>query len=109
MNATESLAQISAMTWSDKLTDDVLDVMRLSLLDWASVAIAGRLEPVTQAVRHLENENGGRGDATVIGQTARLPMRGAAMVNGTMAHALDFDDTHFAHIGHPSAVILSAA
>ena len=109
MSATKALAEISALTWSDKLTDDVLDVMRLSLLDWASVAIAGRLEPVSQAVRHMEGENGGSGDATVIGQGARWPMRGAAMVNGTMAHALDFDDTHFAHIGHPSAVILSAA
>ncbi len=32
----------------------------------------------------------------------------AALVNGTLSHALDYDDTHFDHIGHPSVVVLSA-
>jgi 2-methylcitrate dehydratase PrpD len=33
----------------------------------------------------------------------------AALANGTAAHALDFDDTNFALMGHPSAPVLSAA
>src|SRR3972149_3219544 len=33
----------------------------------------------------------------------------AAVANGTAAHALDFDDTNFAMMGHPSAPVLSAA
>ena len=33
----------------------------------------------------------------------------AALANGTAAHALDFDDTNFAMMGHPSAPVLSAA
>jgi 2-methylcitrate dehydratase PrpD len=33
----------------------------------------------------------------------------AALANGTAAHALDFDDTNFAMLGHPSAPVLSAA
>jgi 2-methylcitrate dehydratase PrpD len=109
MTVTRILAQMAADTRTDKITDEALHVMRLSVLDWAACAIAGRLEPVTQAVRRLEMENGGVETATVIAQSAKLPMRGAAMINGTAAHAMDFDDTHFAHIGHPSAVIVSAA
>ena len=37
------------------------------------------------------------------------PARLAALVNGTVSHALDFDDTHFAHIGHLSVAIYPAA
>jgi 2-methylcitrate dehydratase PrpD len=33
----------------------------------------------------------------------------AALCNGTAAHALDFDDTNFALMGHPSAPVLAAA
>ena len=33
----------------------------------------------------------------------------AALVNGTISHALDFDDTHFAHVGHLSVAIYPAA
>ena len=32
----------------------------------------------------------------------------AALVNGTLSHALDYDDTHFAHIGHPSVAVVPA-
>lgn len=109
MTVTRILAQMSADVFSPNITNDALHVMRLSTLDWAACAIAGRAEPVAQAVRRVEGENAGTPVATAIGHPTKLPMRGAAMVNGTAAHAMDFDDTHFAHIGHPSAVIVSAA
>jgi 2-methylcitrate dehydratase PrpD len=37
------------------------------------------------------------------------PARDAALVNGTVSHALDYDDTHFGHVGHPSVAIVPAA
>ena len=37
------------------------------------------------------------------------PVCGTALANGTAAHALDFDDTNFAMMGHPTAPVLSAA
>src|SRR3970282_2824883 len=33
----------------------------------------------------------------------------AARANGTAGHALDFDDTNFAMLGHPSTPVLAAA
>jgi len=38
-----------------------------------------------------------------------VPARAAALSNGTTSHALDYDDTHFAHIGHPSVAVIPAA
>src|SRR5207237_8282908 len=48
----------------------------------------------------------GRGDCTVIGAkfTAAVPL--AILSNGTLAHGLDFDDTHAASVTHASAVVL---
>lgn len=82
---------------------------RLSLLDWAAVALAGKGEPVATIVRAMVEEEGGAAQATVVGSRRRLPARAAALANGATAHALDYDDTHFDYIGHPSVAILPAA
>lgn len=49
------------------------------------------------------------GACTVIGEIAGYTPPGAAMVNGTLAHSLDFDDTHASASLHPSAPIVPAA
>jgi 2-methylcitrate dehydratase PrpD len=51
-------------------------------------------------------EWGGPPQATVFGFADRLPAAGAAFVNGTLAHSLDFDDTHLPSVLHPSASIV---
>src|SRR3990172_10086498 len=49
------------------------------------------------------------GKCTVIGDDAGYTPPGAAMLNGTLAHSLDFDDTHAPGSLHPSAPIVPAA
>ncbi|HAR50331.1 MAG TPA: 2-methylcitrate dehydratase, partial [Roseovarius nubinhibens] len=85
-----------------------LQVMRLSLLDWLAVGLPGQEEPVARIVGAMVAEESGAAQATAFGGT-RLPARAAALVNGTVSHALDYDDTHFAHIGHPSVAVVPAA
>ncbi len=81
----------------------------LSALDWLAVGRAGVSEPVAASLRALAQEEGGAGQAHVFGATQRFPARMAALVNGATSHALDYDDTHFAHIGHPSVAVIPAA
>ncbi len=83
-------------------------VTSLSVLDWIAVGRAGVDEPVSKTVRDLVLGEEGAAQAHLFGGGA-APLRGAALVNGTVSHALDYDDTHFAHIGHPSVAILPAA
>lgn len=85
-----------------------LAMLRLSLHDWAACGIAGRDEPVARITRRMVLDEAGRGEAALIGG-GRAPARGAALVNGATSHALDYDDTHFGHIGHPSVAVLPAA
>ncbi|MDD7942056.1 MmgE/PrpD family protein [Actinomycetospora lutea] len=54
-------------------------------------------------------EWGGTGAATSLADGRRLPTPSSALVNGTLAHSLDFDDTHLPSVLHPSAVVLPAA
>ncbi|WP_373051422.1 MmgE/PrpD family protein [Thalassovita aquimarina] len=106
---TQSIAAFAAGTAPERSALEAMAVMRLSLLDWLSVGIAGRDEPVSRIVRDLVQEEAGAAQATVFGSDAKVPARAAALANGTIAHALDYDDTHFANIGHPSAPVVAAA
>ncbi len=86
-----------------------LERMRLSLFDWAVCALAGQGTDVARAVRALARQEGGATQAGLLGSASRVPVRMAALANGAAGHALDCDDTHFAHIGHPSAAVVPAA
>jgi len=87
-----------------------LEAQRLSLLDWAACAIAGAAEPVARILRAQAEAEGGAAQASMAGAgLLRVPARAAALVNGAASHALDYDDTHFAHVGHPSVAVLPAA
>ena len=81
----------------------------LSLFDWIMCGRAGAQQDLSKIIRNYILEDAGRKSATVFGSKAKVPARSAALVNGTISHALDYDDTHFAHIGHTSAGIYPAA
>ncbi|HRK23405.1 MAG TPA: MmgE/PrpD family protein [Beijerinckiaceae bacterium] len=90
-------------------TESARAVARLSLMDWAAAALAGLDEPVARITRELADEEAGAAQATLFGLARKVPARMAALANGALSHALDYDDTHFAYVGHPSVAILPAA
>src|SRR5690606_29964777 len=51
----------------------------------------------------------GPGDCTVFGLNRRYGGAAAALLNGTLGHSLDFDDTHADSSLHPSAPVVPAA
>ncbi|SHM19889.1 2-methylcitrate dehydratase PrpD [Roseovarius litoreus] len=107
MSLTDRLAQF-ALTDPRHLPESAKRIMALSLIDWMGCAIAGRDEAVSHVVRRLAQDEGGTPQAHLVGG-GQAPARMAALVNGTISHALDYDDTHFAHIGHPSVAVVPSA
>lgn len=81
---------------------------RFSLYDWMVCGLAGASEPLAVLLRKVIGAEGGHPVASTFGGPA-MPARAAALVNGATSHALDYDDTHFAHVGHPSVGIYPAA
>ena len=92
-----------------RIPDNVRHVMRLSLIDWVAVAVAGRNEPVSRILQKIGEDESGKPEAFVIGCACMLPARMAAKINGTLSHALDYDDTHFDSMGHASVAVIPAA
>ena len=94
---------------ADRMPQDARKMARLSLFDWMVVSLAGADQPLADIIRNFVATEGGVEIAAVTGGSMRLPARAAALANGTISHALDYDDTHFAYIGHPSVAIFPAA
>src|ERR1700744_4147687 len=70
--------------------------------------VAGRDDFFTQAVRRaVAGQMSAAGESPVIGG-GRAPAAIAALINGTAAHALDYDDNFYPAISHASAVLVPA-
>ncbi|MCY4207159.1 MAG: MmgE/PrpD family protein [Roseovarius sp.] len=102
-------SMLSSLSLEAKPGREVMDVFHLSLMDWSAVGIAGKSEPVAKIMHDQAIEEAGVGRSGIIGIPGCYPARMAALANGTISHALDYDDTHFAHIGHPSVAVIPAA
>jgi 2-methylcitrate dehydratase PrpD len=87
--------------------DEALESAHRQFIDVLGVTIPGAPEPATLAV--LETvRNWGAGPSTAILHSARLAPPWAALVNGTAAHALDFDDNFDPAKAHATAVLAPA-
>jgi 2-methylcitrate dehydratase PrpD len=98
-------AQASAVTY-DSLPEPVRELARQCVLDYYGVALAGADDPLATILLDELAEAGGAAQASIIGRKAKLPALSAALVNGAIGHALDYDDVNLAMPGHPSVAIL---
>jgi len=108
-NATEALAaQAAALCFAD-LATPVVTVVQQCVLDTVGVMLAARDEPVMRVLVDAWSGELAPGEASLLdGSGRRVSTSSAALVNGTAAHAMDFDDIHPAMIGHPSAPLVPA-
>ncbi|KEO88790.1 hypothetical protein EH31_15245 [Erythrobacter longus] len=87
--------------------EEALHIARRSLIDTVACMVPGaddsapsKLWPVVQGW--------GSGDARAVARSDSLSAPGAALFNGTCAHALDFDDNFDPAKAHASAVLIPA-
>ena len=91
------------------LPQAVVGAARRAILDTLAVTLAGSQETTAVRVRELIAHRGVSTEATIVGTPNRGTVEDAALVNGTAAHALDYDDLNASLSGHPSVPVLSAA
>jgi 2-methylcitrate dehydratase PrpD len=87
--------------------DGAWEAAHRAFIDIIAVTIPGAVEPVTRCV-FATVKDWGAGPSAAIGQGARLAAPWAALVNGTAAHALDFDDNFDPAKAHATAVVAPA-
>src|SRR4051812_7998708 len=79
-------------------------------LDTFGCILGGSGAPGIGELFEIADHWGGREESTVILRGRRLPAPQAALLNASMGHALDFDDTHdTAGSIHPGVSVLAAA
>ncbi len=105
-NLTLTLAERASAVRYDALPEPVRALARQCVLDYFGVALAGADDPLVAILLDELAEAGGAAQAGIIGHQARLPALSAALVNGAIGHALDYDDVNLAMPGHPSVAIL---
>jgi 2-methylcitrate dehydratase PrpD len=108
MHAAAVLAEWSTSLELDAVPADVREAARLHLLDAVGTGLAALALGELPAVREAALELGGPPQATALGIEERLSPGAAALVNGSLMHALDFDDTHEVALVHSSAVVAPA-
>ena len=106
MGATEKIARFIVDTGYEDIPHAVKKAKRTAL-DCLGAALAGVSEPVSQTVTAYVTKLGGPHQASVFGAGLKVSVADAALANGSIAHALDYDDCGV-KIGHPSVLVLPA-
>jgi 2-methylcitrate dehydratase PrpD len=107
MGATEKVARFLVDTKYEDVPREAMEKAKRTALDCVGAALAGVGEPVSQTITGYVTKLGGTPQASVFGKGLKISVADAALANGTIAHALDYDDCGV-KIGHPSVLVLPA-
>ncbi|RJG03318.1 MmgE/PrpD family protein [Noviherbaspirillum sedimenti] len=91
------------------MADPVIAAAKANVFDTLACAAAGSSAPAVAEARELAAEWGGAPQASILVFGDKVPAHHAAWVNGTMAHARDYDDTHDAATLHAGVSVVPAA
>jgi 2-methylcitrate dehydratase PrpD len=110
-DVTRALAEFAAGIGHGALPPEVSARARTLILDTVGIALRARhdADSTPSLLKGLAALGYRQGTARAIGDGDGWTAPGAALINGALAHSLDFDDTHAAGSIHPSAPIVPAA
>lgn len=105
----QRLATLAQDVRRDGLPAELREDVSRRVLDVLGNSLGALDQPAARSVADLVTGWGGAQESTAIGTGLRLPAPSAALLNGTLAHSLDFDDTHLPSVLHPSSSVVPAA
>ena len=108
MEVTKAIAEFIHDTTFRDIPEAVVAKSKECFLDWHGVALAGTTEESARIILEYVKEAGGTGQASVLGSDFKTSTAHAALANGILGHALDFDDYHDDTVIHATAACLPA-
>lgn len=106
-DVTTRLAEHAANLRYEDLPDEVVEKAEQLVLDLLGIALRASADAdSTPAIRDAVLAIAAPGEATAIGTGRTLAPAHAALLNGSLAHSLDFDDTHRDGSVHPGAAVV---
>jgi Uncharacterized protein involved in propionate catabolism len=107
MSFARELARRALSISLDKVPAEAVHIGRRAFADTVGVALAGAEAPYLDALEAVLEVEEAPGQVTLWGRGGRrASVLHAGLVNGTAAHALDFDDCSTTMGGHPSAPVV---
>ena len=86
---------------------EVMNAAKFTLVDYMGVAVGAYYDAPAIPTRKTALSWNAKGKARMYLDKQTTPAL-AALVNGTMAHCMDYDDAHTGGAGHPSAPLWAA-
>lgn len=111
MTIAQEYAQYCHELSFDELPAEVTSHVKKLVLDHFGVSIGAvtRVESGKSIVEGIRSLADSRGGTTVFATGEQLPPQYAALINGSLAHSIDYDDTHRPASLHPGASVIPAA
>lgn len=108
VNLTTNIVNFVKKASELELNEELIEQVKKSYLDFLCVTIAGSQSEVSQQLfQYLKTTYEGN-NASALGYNERLIHTHAAFINGTSAHALDFDDGYTKGSVHVGSVVFPA-
>jgi 2-methylcitrate dehydratase PrpD len=108
MKLTKKLAEFVQDTNYKDIPSEVIEKGKHCILDCLGSALGGIDDDASKIIIEYIKKFGGKEQATVMGTDIKTDVAHAALANGVISHALDFDDYHDETVIHGTAACLPA-
>ena len=109
IKVTQGIAEYLAAASLEAFPPEAVQAAKGAIIDCLACMLAGSQEPLADVLCDYVQAEGGTPSASVVGRGFKTSTPYAALVNGAMGHALDYDDITEVTKTHPTAVLLPAS
>lgn len=109
MDITKGIGGYVAASSIENFPTEAVEAAKGAIMDCLACMLAGSREELADILCRYVAAEASAPTASVVGRDFRTSAANAALVNGAMAHALDYDDITQITKTHPTAVLLPAA
>jgi len=107
MGTTDKLAEFVVGLQYDQIPAQAVALVKRQCLDTIGVGLAAWTEPIAPIINGYVQSMAGKPECTVLGAKTKTSAADAALGNGTLCHALDFDDV-WLPTAHPTGCTFPA-
>lgn len=108
-DATFAFARLITTHKYEDIPSDAIEATKMDILDTLATTLAGSSYGGTRELVELITDWGGKAESSIFIHGGRVPAPAAALVNGHMAHARDYDDIYHTARIHVGAVNVPTA
>jgi 2-methylcitrate dehydratase PrpD len=103
---TDRVAHFIAEIEANDIPEEAYRLARMAVTDLLGVSMVGSKEDAGNIIGEFVKEIGGKATSSVVGKGFKTAPHLAALANGTIGHALDYDDLSFTYGAHPSCILV---